>query len=161
MRIVQFIVLYTLSICAVCSLLYALYLTDTSPISTVSTTGKVIIVVYCEIPVLDMERATRFYNAVLGVNFTYETIDGNEMALFPSGNNAIGASCALTKGEIYKPSTTGTLVYLQTQNIDVVLHKAIQMGGRVLYPKTSVGNHSFVAEFLDSEGNRIALLSKQ
>ena len=163
MRIVQFIILYTLSICAVCSLMYAL-LADTSPITlerTVSTAVNVIIVVHCEIPVLDMERASRFYNAVLGINFTYETIDGNEMALSPFGNNAIGASCALAKGEIYKPSTTGTLVYLQTPNIDVLLHKVIQMGGKVLYPKTSVGNNSFVAEFLDSEGNRIALLSKK
>jgi predicted enzyme related to lactoylglutathione lyase len=31
----------------------------------------------------------------------------------------------------------------------------------VLYPKTSIGQHSFVAEFEDSEGNCIAIRSLQ
>jgi hypothetical protein len=30
-------------------------------------------------------------------------------------------------------------------------------GGKTLYPKTAVGKNGFVAEFADSEGNRIAL----
>ena len=33
----------------------------------------------------------------------------------------------------------------------------VKNGGNILYPKTSVGDLGFVAEFEDSEGNRIAL----
>lgn len=163
MQNIRLIVFCIASICGVCSLFYALW-TYTPPITqnrTNSAVSAANIVAYCEIPVLDMERATRFYSTVLGVDFTRQMIDGNEMALFPFGKNATGASGALAKGEIYKPSTTGTLVYLRTKSIDMVLSKAVEMGGKVLYPKTSVGENSFVAEFLDLEGNRIALISER
>jgi predicted enzyme related to lactoylglutathione lyase len=34
-----------------------------------------------------------------------------------------------------------------------------QAGGRTLVPKTSIGEHGFIAHFIDSEGNRVALHS--
>ncbi|MCU0355915.1 MAG: VOC family protein [Cytophagales bacterium] len=99
----------------------------------------------------------KFYEAVFGFDFTRETIDGNEMALFPFDEKGLGITGALAKGEIYKPTKNGTLVYFRTDNIDKTLRKANQNGGKTLYPKTSIGAAGFVAEFEDSEGNRIAL----
>ena len=115
---------------------------------------------YFEIPVTDVDRAIKFYEAVFGFDFTRESIDGNEMALFPLIENAPGITGALAKGEIYKPTKEGTLIYFSTENIDETLEKAKAAGGKVLYPKTSIGDLGFVAEFQDSEGNRIALHSK-
>jgi predicted enzyme related to lactoylglutathione lyase len=40
------------------------------------------------------------------------------------------------------------------------LSKANANGGKTLYPKTSIGDLGWVAEFEDSEGNRIALHSQ-
>lgn len=42
-------------------------------------------------------------------------------------------------------------------NIDVVLRKAQQRGAKILYEKKDIGEAGFVAEFEDSEGNRVAL----
>ncbi|MCX6599396.1 MAG: VOC family protein, partial [Acidobacteria bacterium] len=49
-------------------------------------------VTYFEIPVTDLERAMKFYRAVFGVDFTRETVDGNEMAFFPFSEAAPGAT---------------------------------------------------------------------
>ncbi len=117
-------------------------------------------VVYFEIPVTDMDRAMRFYTSVFDFDFEKDSIDGNEMALFPFAENERGISGALAKGEIYKPTKNGVLIYFETENIDETLKLVEQNGGKLLYPKTSNGSLGSVAEFEDSEGNRIALHSK-
>jgi uncharacterized protein len=117
--------------------------------------------VYFEIPVTDMNRAMKFYKAVFAVDFTMENIDNNEMALFPFTESGTGITGALAKGEIYKPSKTGTLIYLHTDDIEKTLSAVLQNGGKTLYPKTAIGNTGFVAELEDSEGNRIALLQQK
>jgi uncharacterized protein len=114
-------------------------------------------VVYFEIPVLDIDRATKFYSAVFNFTFEKEVIDKNEMALFPFEDESTGISGALAKGEIYKPTKDGVVIYFKSENIDSALQLAVANGGKVLYPKTSNGELGFVAEFEDSEGNRIAL----
>jgi uncharacterized protein len=116
---------------------------------------------YFEIPVTNMDRAITFYTAVLGCTFVRDTIDGNEMALFDFYENSRGITGALAKGEIYKPSLTGTLIYLRTTDIDKALKLANENGGKTLYPKTDIGENGFVAEFEDSEGNRIALSQRK
>lgn len=114
-------------------------------------------VFYFEIPVKDLDRAIKFYNEVFNFEFTKTTIDGNEMALFPFKEEGLGISGALVKGEIYKPTIEGVLIYFRTKNIEENLNLAEKNGGKVLYPKTSNGELGYVAEFKDSEGNRIAL----
>lgn len=57
------------------------------------------------------------------------------------------------------PSHDGTRVYFAVDSIDDTLESVLQHGGRVLYPKTSIGELGHVAEFEDSEGNRVALSS--
>jgi hypothetical protein len=112
---------------------------------------------YFEIPVTDMERAIRFYTALLGVTFEREKIDGYDMALFPFDPNGFGASGALAKGDVYVPSQSGPTLYFRVDDIDAVLKQAVGLGSKVLYPKKDIGPNGFVAEVEDSEGNRIAL----
>ncbi len=114
-------------------------------------------VVYFEIPVNDMARAMAFYSAVFGFDFEMDTIDGNMMAYFPSAGGETGVSGALAKGETYKPTLHGTLVYFAVTDIDRALSVAENSGGSVLFPKTSNDGSYFIAEIEDSEGNRIGL----
>jgi uncharacterized protein len=117
--------------------------------------------VYFEIPVLDMERAIRFYTAVFGYSFEREEIHGNSMALFPLDESKDGITGALAKGKIYKPTLSGCLIYLSTPDIAATLALVTANGGRVLFLKSAVGQTGYVAEFRDSEGNRIALFEKK
>ena len=82
------------------------------------------------------------------------------MALFPFADENLGISGALAKGEIYKPTKDGVLIYFKTENIDETLQLATSNSGQILYPKTDNGI-GYVAEFEDSEGNRIALFQSK
>ena len=113
-------------------------------------------VVYFEIPVNDMNRAIKFYTTVFNFDLDKEIIDKNEMALFPFVDENSGISGALAKGEIYKPTKDGVVIYFKTENIEQTLQLATSNGGQILYPKTDNGI-GLVAEFEDTEGNRIAL----
>jgi hypothetical protein len=114
-------------------------------------------VVYFEIPVQDIDRAIHFYTAVFDFKFEKTTIDHYEMALFPFEAPQTGISGALAKGEVYKPTKEGVIIYFSTDDIEATLKKVLANNGKILYPKTSNGDLGFVAEFEDSEGNRIAL----
>jgi uncharacterized protein len=111
-------------------------------------------VFYFEIPVTDMDRALAFYTAVFQCDFERIDVDGYDMALFPQTD---GASGALAKGDVYVPAKTGPIVYFSVDDIDAVMARAIAAGGSVLYAKKDIGENGFVAEFEDTEGNRIAL----
>ena len=112
---------------------------------------------YFEIPVSDLPRAVKFYESVFELKLETKTIDGNQMAVFHGSVDGPGIIGALALGPSYKPSTDGTRVYFATKSIDAVLGRVLKNGGRIEYPKTDVGEIGFVAEFIDSEGNRIAL----
>ncbi len=113
--------------------------------------------IYFEIAVTDMQRAKAFYEAVFGYDFVSENIHGNEMAFLPFEQNAKGITGALAKGETYKPSHDGSLIYLRVDDINRVIALAIKHGGKELFPRTKANEYGFVAEIEDSEGNRIGL----
>ncbi|MGY6036912.1 VOC family protein [Aeromonas sp. AE23HZ002T15] len=115
------------------------------------------IAIHFEIPVRDLERAIRFYERVFELALERVTIDGNEMALFPLDDEAPGCSGALARGESYVPSLDGTRIYLRVDDIALTMSRALGAGAEVLYPVTRVSETIRVAEFKDTEGNRIAL----
>lgn len=81
------------------------------------------------------------------------------MALFSFSDNVKGITGALAKViDIYKPTKEGAIIYFNTDNIDETLKKVVEYNGKILYPKTLNEKYGFyVAEFEDSEGNRIAV----
>lgn len=117
--------------------------------------------IYFEIPASDLNRAVRFYEAVFEVALERRIIDGYEMALFPWQEQAPGITGALVKGDVYVPAKAGPILYFASENIDGTLQRAVAAGGKVLYPKKAVDAGIEVAEFEDSEGNRIALQTRR
>lgn len=112
-------------------------------------------VTWFEIPVHDLARATRFYEATFAVVLEPARIDGHDMALFP---DAVGGSGgALAHGESYEPGPGGPRLYFGVDDIHATLAAAVAAGGSVAYPVTEVPGSGWVAEFIDSEGNCIAL----
>lgn len=110
-----------------------------------------------EIPVKDLDRAKRFYEAIIDIELTRAEMGPLKMALFPMVQGAPGAMGALVKAEGYLPSQTGSLVYLHVADIDDTLIRVKAQGGRTLLPKKGIGEYGFIAHFEDSEGNRVAL----
>jgi uncharacterized protein len=114
-------------------------------------------VLYFEVPVIDMDRAISFYEDILGVDLERQIVDGYDMALFPFAEGAAGATGALAKGDVYRPSKDGAIVYFQVKDIRATVAKAQKLGRPVLYSVKDVGAGGLVAEIEDSEGNRLAL----
>ncbi len=116
------------------------------------------LIAHVEIPVRQLERAMAFYGAMFGIGFgEIVEIHGNRMAHFPFEPGQDGASGALAEGEIYVPTTDGAVIYFGVDDLDATLARATALGSTSLFPKTPVNDSLFVAEIVDSEGNRIAL----
>ncbi len=112
-----------------------------------------------EIPVKDLERAVKFYEKVFDVKLSREDMGGMKMALFPFTQDAPGAAGALVKGESYEPSHAGTVVYFSVEDIPETLRRINANGGKTLMPRTAIGQYGFIAQYEDTEGNRLALHS--
>lgn len=117
-----------------------------------------------EIPVTIMSRAKTFYETVFGINIKEEQFEDTLMGWFPTSKdpNAKGASGSLVQNKkYYKPEANGTLIYFSSPEITYELGKVEKAGGVILQDKTMISEDiGFMALFLDSEGNRIALHSK-
>ena len=112
-----------------------------------------------EIPATNFSRAKDFYSQVFDTEMQVQEIMGTQMAFFNATDN--GVSGAICHGKGYEPSPVGTLPYLNGgDDLEGVLQKIVPAGGQVLMPKTKVSEEvGYVAMFLDTEGNRIALHS--
>ena len=110
-----------------------------------------------EIPATDLGRARSFYESILSTQLAETEMGPKKMAWFPMEQGAPGAAGTLIQGEGYTPSHGGSLVYLHVGDIDDTLNKITDAGGKTLLPKTSIGQHGFIAHFEDCEGNRVAL----
>ena len=112
-----------------------------------------------EIPVRDVGRARKFYEKVLDKELTLENMDAFEMAFFPMVEGASGAAGMLIKGESYEPTHAGAVIYFSVDDIEETLRRINANGGKTLLPKKSIGEYGFIAQFEDTEGNRLALHS--
>lgn len=115
-----------------------------------------------EIPVTDIDRAKAFYNAVFNIEVQVQDFEGTLMGWFPFAEDKPGASGALVYNEAYKPSDThGVLVYFASEEITKELSRVEAEGGKVIQQKTQISPEiGYMAIFVDSEGNRIALHSR-
>ena len=122
------------------------------------------ILTWFEIPVLDIERARKFYEFILDIQMATRAFPetDEELTFFPYNPDVIQATSGrvtgvLSRSDKSKPSKEGTLIYINASpDIQTVLDKAEQAGGKTMVPKTQM-NAGFIAVILDSEGNRIGL----
>src|SRR4029453_1592850 len=110
-------------------------------------------VVWFDIPVRDIDRAIRFYSAVLGKTLKKEQAGpGAAVVLLPHEEGSIGGS--LVQSMDAKPSDSGPLLYLNTHDrLEEALRFVERYGGKVLSEVQSIAPFGFRAIVLDSEGN--------
>lgn len=114
-----------------------------------------------EIPVKDYDRAKKFYSAVLGQPITDMPMEGGKYGTFPydQEKNGTGGGIVQFKGGA-EPSPEGVTIYLNAgEDLSDALTRVEPAGGKVMMPKTDIGENGFMAHFIDTEGNRLALHS--
>ena len=116
-----------------------------------------------EIPVTDMDRAKAFYDNVFGVKIQVQDFGGLLMGWFPFAEDKLGASGSLVRQESYVPSETdGVLIYFSSHDVNNEINRVEGAGGKVVQPKTQISpDVGYMALFIDTEGNRIALHSRK
>lgn len=113
--------------------------------------------VWFDIPVADLERASTFYGAVLGLAVHPQEFGPTRFAVIDHGD---GNGGCLVVDDSAITSTGGILVYLNAEGrIRDAEAQVIAHGGRVIEPIHPIGPHGFRAIVVDSEGNRVALHS--
>lgn len=112
-----------------------------------------------EIPVKNFERAKAFYSTLLGGEIMVMPHPEFEYGMLPADlENGVGGGIVQGKG--FEPSDKGALIFLNGgDDLSIPLAKVEKAGGKILVPKTSLGPNGFMAQLLDTEGNRIALHS--
>jgi predicted enzyme related to lactoylglutathione lyase len=105
-----------------------------------------------------------FYEKVFDIKIHIEQFGDTLMGWFPFPKDpeAKGAGGSLVHNtEFYKPSSNGTLVYFSSLEINDELSRVEEAGGNLVQEKTLISEDiGYMAIFIDTEGNRIALHSR-
>jgi len=115
-----------------------------------------------EIYVDEMPRARQFYQSVFQVELDkLNSGDELEMWAFPWVEDGHGAAGALCKMTGMPPGGNSVMVYFQCEDCAQEEARAAEAGGKVMRPKTPIGEYGFISLVQDSEGNLIGLHSRR
>lgn len=118
-----------------------------------------------EIYVQDIDRAQRFYEAVLQVrmnDLTGPTEHDLKMKTFSGDENAIerpGSNGALVQMAGAPSGGNSTLVYFMCEDCSVEESRVEGAGGGIFKPKMSIGPYGFISLCTDPDGNMFGLHS--
>lgn len=114
-----------------------------------------------EIAVSDIARAKKFYETVFDIEMYQMEMNGMQMAFFPTENMSTNVGGGLVQGDMYKPSAEGAVIYLNgNPDLALALGKIEGAGGKVVMSKTLINDEiGYMAFFIDTEGNKVALHS--
>ena len=113
-----------------------------------------------EIPVTDFARAKKFYETLFSMEVMEMPHPIYKYGMLPADMQNGGVGGGIVQGEGFEPSTKGTIVYLNGgEDLSEPLARVETAGGKIILPKTAIGGNGFMAQFIDTEGNRIALHS--
>ena len=116
-----------------------------------------------EIPATDLSRAQKFYETIFQFQMEPMDLDNIKMRMFPIEDMMTGVGGAICdSGGFHKPSATdGPLIYLNgNPDVQLILDRIEAAGGKIMVPKTQISPEiGYMAVFMDTEGNRVALHS--
>jgi uncharacterized protein len=114
-----------------------------------------------EIPVTDFDRAKKFYETIYDAEISEMPFPDGRYGMLPCDmENGLGGGIAQYEG--FEPSDKGALVYLNGGvDLSIPLAKVEAAGGKIVMPKTSIGQNGFMAHIIDTEGNKVALHSME
>ena len=114
-----------------------------------------------EIPVTDFTRAKKFYETLFDAEIMEMPFPDGKYGMLPCDMEK-GVGGGIVQGDGFIPSEKGTIVYLNGgDDLNIPLARIENAGAKILLPKTSIGQNGFMAHFIDTEGNRIALHSNK
>lgn len=117
--------------------------------------------IWIEIPVINLERAMKFYQSVFDLPPTEIIADGvRRITILPTAEGAINVS--LNETANFEPSKSGTLAYFSVEgDLNDTLRKTEAANGEIIDAKNPRGDAGYFALILDTEGNLLTVHSQQ
>lgn len=114
-------------------------------------------ITWFEIPTVDLDRATRFYESMLEIRLRRENFSGSPIAVFDGEGATSGALVQDPHGS--KPAKAGPVVYLGAgESVTAAIERARRAGGAVDGPVHELPRGiGYIAYVFDTEGNRVGL----
>ncbi|MBL8160472.1 MAG: VOC family protein [Anaerolineae bacterium] len=116
---------------------------------------------WVEIPVLDIERAARFYGQLLERELIITDMPPRRMATIYFEPNEVGGS--LLQSPDAKPGNQGAHVYLNAgrgSDLETMIERVRSLGAEIVIPATPMGSDGRFASFKDTEGNILSLFAE-
>ncbi|WNJ18360.1 VOC family protein [Pontibacter sp. G13] len=116
-----------------------------------------------EIPVADFDRAKTFYETILAVELPIMewTEQNAKLAMLPADMKNGGVGGCLMSAPGYAPAKEGVRIYLNGgDDLAGPLDRVEAAGGKVVLPKTAIGENGFMGFFQDTEGNVVGFHSR-
>jgi len=113
---------------------------------------KITEIAFTGTPVTDIKRARDFYERVLGLKPTLETL-GGMLVEYGIGNGILTIGCL---GEAWKPSSDGPFVALEVEELDQEIKQLESKGVKFAMGATDLPTSRF-AVILDPDGNKIMI----
>lgn len=115
---------------------------------------------WVEIPVVDFERARKFYSSIYDYEMPVMDMGPVRMGFLLHEQGA-GIGGAIVSGDGNIPAQNGPRIYLNGgEDLNTVLKRVEPAGGKIAQPKTEITpEFGFYAAFIDTEGNYISLHS--
>lgn len=116
---------------------------------------KMATIVHFDLPAEDLERAASFYGKLFGWKF--ERMPGPIEYFGISTFDELGRP-SLGGGMGKKnPWDAGITNYVGVGSVEATLTKLVDLGGKVVLPRTEVGEFGYLAVCLDTENNKFGL----
>jgi predicted enzyme related to lactoylglutathione lyase len=112
-----------------------------------------------QIPATDIDRAAKFYEAVMKTKLERMEDARMKRAFFPmdmANHDRTGGELVQSPDD--KPSPDGVTIYFNSDDgVDACLARVEAAGGKVTMRRTSIGEYGFISLFRDTEGNGIGV----
>ncbi len=108
---------------------------------------------HIEISCRNATGAGQFYNEMFGWKLNSDM--GDDYIFFQPED---GVSGAFSKVEDFAPGNS-VIFYVEVDDIDAFLKKAVELGGKLTVPKTEITQHGWFGHFTDPDGNTIGLFT--
>lgn len=114
-----------------------------------------------DINVSNLERAKKFYEIVFDITLVDFPIEWGKQSAFPSDREGANISGALVEREGLIPTANNTVVYFVSEDCTTEEARVEAAGGKIVQPKTNIGQFGYVSLVVDTEGNTIGLHSRK
>ena len=109
---------------------------------------------HLEIPTTDLKRSGEFYRKLFGWEIDYGW--GEDYATFNTGEGVLSGGGLDRKDKIIPGNIT---IYIQVDDINEMLEKAVKLGAKRVKEKTEIQNVGWFGLFTDLDGNTIGLFT--